>query len=196
MFEEICTNEVYVSGKVVRDPTYDHTYKDGEFYKFYISVTRFSGVQDVLPVIMLKERINFDEVKAGNILNIQGEYRSFNDNGKLILFIFAKRITLCDEDAMNNFVMLEGYVCKRGDVRTTPKGRSILDVILAVNRSHNNSSYIPLVVWSPEMKAKELKVGDKVIVSGRIQSRVYYKLLEDETLESRIAYEVSVFKVK
>ena len=32
--------------------------------------------------------------------------------------------------------------------RTTPLGREITDMVLAVNRSYDKSDYIPVVVWA------------------------------------------------
>ncbi len=40
-----------------------------------------------------------------------------------------------------------------------------------------------------------MKVGEKLTVVGRIQSRTYVKNLGDEKSEERVAYEVSVSKI-
>ncbi len=40
-----------------------------------------------------------------------------------------------------------------------------------------------------------MKVGDKLSVVGRIQSRTYVKNLGNDNTEERIAYEVSVSKI-
>ena len=39
-------------------------------------------------------------------------------------------------------------------------------------------------------------MGDKVAVSGRIQSRTYQKVLPDGSTEERVAYEVSVSQLE
>ena len=41
-----------------------------------------------------------------------------------------------------------------------------------------------------------MAVGDKVAVTGRIQSRVYQKTLPDGSVEDRVAYEVSVSRLE
>jgi single-stranded DNA-binding protein len=39
-------------------------------------------------------------------------------------------------------------------------------------------------------------VGERVLVWGRIQSREYMKRVDEENIEKRIAYEVSVSKLE
>ena len=88
-------------------------------------------------------------------------------------------------------------MCKPPVYRVTPFGREICDMLLAVNRAYNKSDYIPAIVWGRNAKyAGELAVGDKVAVTGRLQSRVYQKTLADGTTEDRVAYEVSVSRIE
>ena len=70
-------------------------------------------------------------------------------------------------------------------------------MLLAVNRAYNKSDYIPAIAWGRNAKyAGEFAVGDKVAVSGRIQSRTYQKVLPDGSTEERVAYEVSVSQLE
>lgn len=43
---------------------------------------------------------------------------------------------------------------------------------------------------------KFLPVGKQIAVCGRVQSRIYQKRLENETVEKRTAYEVSIGKIQ
>ena len=45
-------------------------------------------------------------------------------------------------------------------------------------------------------KVQGLAVGDRVAASGRMQSRVYRKVLEDGRAEDRVAYEVSLSRIE
>ena len=64
---------------------------------------------------------------------------------------------------------------------------------MAVNRSYNKSDYIPAIAWGRNARfVKNLAVGDKIALSGRIQSREYQKKQADESLITMTAYEVSV----
>jgi len=74
--------------------------------------------------------------------------------------------------------------------------REICDIMLAVNRMYNKSDYIPCIAWGRNAAyTGALKVGDKLNVVGRIQSREYKKKLEDGSISDRIAYEVSILKI-
>ena len=57
--------------------------------------------------------------------------------------------------------------------------------------------YIPSIVWGRNAKfAKNLKVGDRIQMWGRVQSRDYEKKLDNGEVEKRVAYEVSISKIK
>ena len=74
-----------------------------------------------------------------------------------------------------------------------PFGREIADLMLAVNRAYGKSDYIPCITWGRTARfASHLKVGDKVTLLGRFQSRAYQKQLADGTVLNKTAYEVSV----
>ncbi len=202
MTKDVCVNEVYLTGKVITEAVNDHSVKDINFLKFFVSNTRLSGTEDKLPVIIsakVLQDLNI-EIAIGKIVSISGEYRSYRDpnSGKLNLFVFAKGIRVFNEQEAfqnSNYVRLEAYVCKASDVRITPKGRRIVDVMVAVNRGLNKSSYIPCIIWNlSDAAAREIKAGDKITLTGRMQSRNYQKVVDDGTIEVKTAYEVSVSK--
>ena len=95
-----------------------------------------------------------------------------------------------------NEVKLIGYLCKQPTYRTTPFGREITDLLIAVNRTYNKSDYIPCIAWGRNAKySSYLNVGDKVNISGRIQSREYQKKISEDEVEAKTAYEVSTSKI-
>lgn len=136
---------------------------------------------------------------------IEGGFRSYNklqdEKSKLILHVFAKDVftqeNLDDYSApSSNYVYLEGFICKAPVFRTTPFKREICDALLAVNRRHNKSDYLPCICWGRNARYMQSReVGDKVVIEGRIQSRTYSKKLEDGSEEERVAYEISVAKM-
>ena len=76
--------------------------------------------------------------------------------------------------------------------RKTPSGREISDIILAVNRMYGKSDYIPCITWGRNaVFAERFQPGDKISITGRIQSREYTKKINDEDV-TFTAYEVSV----
>lgn len=122
----------------------------------------------------------------------------------MILTVFAKDIVEVEEsneeeseivkkDVITNEVVLIGFICKKPIYRQTPFGREISDLLLAVNRAYNKSDYIPCIAWGRNARfCQNLEVGTQVKVVGRVQSRTYEKKHEDGTVETRVAYEVSV----
>ena len=92
--------------------------------------------------------------------------------------------------------MLSGYICKPPVYRTTPFNREIADLLIAVNRAYNKSDYIPAIAWGRNARfVKNLSVGDRLALSGRIQSREYQKKQDDGTFLTMTAYEVSISKL-
>ena len=97
------------------------------------------------------------------------------------------------KDVITNEVVLIGYICKKPIYRQTPFGREISDLLLAVNRAYNKSDYIPCIAWGRNARfCQNLEVGSQVKVIGRVQSRTYEKKHEDGSVETRVAYEVSI----
>ena len=76
--------------------------------------------------------------------------------------------------------------------RRTPLGRSICDLMLAVSRRYGRADYLPVIAWGQlAVRTARLQVGDPLSLEGRVQSRAYRKVLEDGSIQDRVAYEVS-----
>ena len=95
-----------------------------------------------------------------------------------------------------NSIVLSGYICKPPVYRTTPFNREIADLLVAVNRAYNKSDYIPCIAWGRNARfVRNLQVGDRIALSGRIQSREYQKKLSEYEVKTMTAYEVSISKL-
>lgn len=197
---ENSNNMARVCGTVEDEATFSHEIYGEKFYTFTIKIPRLSDAADYIR-IMISERLDFDVV-VGDKVDITGQFRSYNsyENGtnRLILTVFARDIKLCDSEVKNpNSLFLNGYVCKPPVYRTTPFGREICDILLAVNRTYNKSDYIPVIAWGRNARfAGDFQVGDNIKVWGRIQSRSYTKQISEEDTQIRTAYEVSVNKIE
>lgn len=195
-YELMQNNRVYLTGKVASEPVFSHEVMGEGFYDFVLAVKRLSGQEDEIP-LTVSERLMEDRCFAiGELMGVSGQLRSYNkivDNkSKLVLRVFVREIDDGDEENPNN-IEIEGFVCKAPVYRTTPFKREITDMLIAVNRAYNKSDYIPAIAWGRNARyAGNFNIGDKVFISGRIQSRVYQKQLQDGTIEERTAYEVSV----
>ena len=196
-------NSIYLRGKVKSSLTFSHEVYGEGFYNFFVEANRLSDSSDILPVTISERLINHDVLKIGNLVGITGQIRSYNDyseqKNRLILTVFTKDIKLAEDNSEKNpnNVNLNGFICKQPVYRTTPFGREISDILLAVNSAYNKSDYIPLICWGRNARfAQNLNIGSNIRISGRMQSRIYQKKLETgETIE-KTAYEVSVSKME
>ena len=69
--------------------------------------------------------------------------------------------------------------------------------MLAVNRAFGKSDYIPCIAWGRNAQyAARFRVGDRLRVTGRLQSREYQKLLDNGEYMVRSALEVSCFTLE
>lgn len=195
-------NKLYLEGTVASELQFSHEMYGEGFYTFYVDVQRLSDAKDRLYVTISERLINGVEIKVGNNVIIEGQLRSYNKfvegANRLILTIFVRSIEPCTEKSKNpNQIFLDGYICKRPVYRTTPFGREIADMLLAVNRSYNKSDYIPTIAWGRNSRfCESLKVGDNVRIWGRIQSREYQKRLSEADVIKKVAYEVSISKME
>jgi len=195
-------NKIYLEGKVISGLDFSHEMYGEGFYTFLLEVIRLSDSVDVLNITVSERLIANMNLSIGSEIVIDGQLRSYNkfvDGGnKLILTVFARNIEPCIERSKNpNEIFLDGYICKEPVYRTTPFGREISDVLLAVNRAYNKSDYIPTIAWGRNSRfCQSLEVGDNIRVWGRLQSREYQKKVGETEVVKKIAYEVSVSKME
>lgn len=196
------TNMAQICGEVIEELKTNHKTYGEAFYTFCVGIRRNSGYEDQI-IVMASERIlNAVEIKAGMKVDIEGQIRTYNEEvegrNRLNIVVFARDIRQAEEDdAPVNRIYLEGYLCKKPLSRTSPLGRKICDLMLAVNRMYNKSDYIPCISWGRNaIYSGSLEVGDKISLYGRLQSRLYRKKCEDGEVIQKTAYEVSVLQME
>ncbi len=192
-------NQIELHGRVDACPVFSHANHGVEFYRFPLAVRRLSGVEDRIHVLAPKTLLDAcapltPETQA----TVLGEVRTFNnrtgEGSRLIISVLARAVWP-KEGEDENRLELTGTLCKAPTLRATPLGRTICDMILAVNRRYGRSDYLPCIAWgSLAHRCAEKKVGDRMGISGRLQSRSYQKRLGEQTLE-RTAFEVSVMSL-
>ena len=192
-------NKVVIAGTVAGEPEFSHEVYEEMFYTFMLDTPRLSEAHDTVRVTISEKFLATEGIAVGDKVVIHGQFRSYNNftnvGNKLILTVFVKDIEKMEEyeEKSLNSIYLNGYICKKPIYRTTPFGREIADILLAVNRSYNKSDYIPCIAWGRNAKYAEcLEIGDNVIIKGRVQSREYQKRLSETEVESKTAYEVSI----
>lgn len=199
----IANNRAEVIGVVADELVFSHEIYGEKFYTFTLKIPRLSGISDDVKIMVSDRLLSETELAAGDLVEIDGQFRSYNsyENGdnRLVLTVFAKDLRFADEteEKNPNSLYLNGFICKPPVYRTTPFGREITDLLVAVNRSYNKSDYIPVIAWGRNARfCKNINVGDNIKIWGRIQSRVYQKHLSDEEVIEKTAYEVSVSRME
>ena len=194
-------NRIVAAGMLEDSLTLSHEVMNEPFYAGTLLVKRLSGAVDRLPVTIPGKLMAINEVQTGQLLLVSGQVRSYNKvvegSGRLMVTLFVQSMTPTTENDTMNKVSLEGVLCKPPIYRSTPFGREICDMMLAVNRAFGKSDYIPCIAWGRNAQyASRFHVGDRVRLTGRLQSREYQKLLENGEYMVRNAYEGSAFTLE
>ena len=194
-------NRIVAVGRLEGELELSHEVMNEPFYTGTLLVKRLSGTVDRLPVTIPGKLMALLPQEMGAQLLMTGQVRSYNKvidgAGRLMVTLFAQSIALSPDNDTLNKVSLTGALCKPPIYRSTPFGREICDMMLAVNRAFGKSDYIPCIAWGRNAQyASRFAVGDSVRLTGRLQSREYQKLLESGEYLARNAYEVSCFTLE
>lgn len=204
MSREVENNKVTLSGEIVSNFEFSHEIFGEGFYTTMLASERTSGQKDIIPVMVSERLVDVKADWIGRFVKVSGQFRSYNKHeesrNRIILSVFAREFEEFEEmtfsDNYSNHISLDGYICKQPTYRKTPLGREIADILLAVNRPYGKSDYIPCIAWGRNaVYASGLKVGTRLQIEGRIQSREYQKRISETESETRVAYEVSISKL-
>lgn len=192
---EEARNIVQLRGEALGEPVLSHENHGQRFCRFPLSVRRLSGQADLLPVIATEEQLRGLLPLTGRRLSVEGQLRSFNNKSgqgsRLVISVLARLLSPTQEEDRND-ILLRGVLCKPPVLRRTPLGRCICDMMLAVNRRYGRADYLPCIAWGQvAMVTGQMAVGDVLALEGRVQSRIYTKVV-DGAPQERTAYEVSV----
>lgn len=200
MGKERKTNWAEMMGEAVREPSFSHSYGGEDYFVLPFRCLRLSGVEDVVNVIVSRNTMDHFDIRAGQRMALRGEVRSYNNRSgtgsKLVITVHASQVLPGWGDEDYNRVTLVGNLCRKPVYRRTPMGREITDLLLAVNRSYSKADYLPCIVWGGMARqAAQWEVGDRVRLRGRLQSRSYMKVQNQEAVE-KVAFEVSAMALE
>lgn len=191
-------NKILLRGQASAPPALSHRNHGVDYYVSPLRVPRLSGVDDVLNLITA------DPDPAlwaqGRWIEAEGEVRSYNNRSgqgsKLVITVLVRSARPAPVEEGENRLTLAGALCRKPVARRTPLGREICDLLLAVNRKYGRADYLPCIAWGALARScGELEVGDRLSLSGRLQSRTYRKVLGDRE-EERTAYEISILSLE
>ena len=186
-------NQVNITGVVDSEFTYSHEVFGEGFYIMEVVVNRLSNMADRIPLMISERLVDVTQNYIGKTVEASGQFRSYNKHeegrNRLILSVFVREFAVLENE--------DGFICKQPVYRMTPLCREIADLLLAVNRPYGKSDYLPCICWGRNARfAGKFQVGDHIQLWGRIQSRTYQKKIDEENVEKRTAYEVSVSKIE
>ncbi len=166
---------IVVSGVIASEVTFSHSHADRDFYRFDLEVKRRNEAKDILPVVVPADVPGFDGLSVGDRICVKGYINSNRRDGQRMTYINCYELEAANsEDRDTNSVAFLGYVCGNRGARETADGHKVSAMMVAIPRYHGVSDYVSCVGWgdiSEEMK--ELPMGTKVVIHGRMQSHTY-----------------------
>lgn len=168
-------NYAELCGTLAAPPVLSHENRQERFFTFPLETQRLSGTIDRVNVVVRERLLAEMPLEESARLCVIGDVRSFNNRrgpgAKLVITVFARDISLSDEPYDRNLILLSGTLCKPPNLRTTPMGRDICDLMLAVNRHYGRSDYLPCITWGARACETALwDVGTRVSLEGRLQA--------------------------
>jgi len=195
-------NEIILKG-MIRDIEYSHTIGDIEYNKANLIVPKINGEEDVLPLRFKKFSNKYTENQQVELI---GNVRTFSEKrpdgtNKVQLYVFTY-FDIPDhtgEDVCNKLT-IDGRICKMNQLQMSKNGKQSLHFILANNiyaseGKQKLNTYLPVTAFGKiANELTSMQVSDKIMISGRLNSRMYKKVLPDGEAEWMVAYEAVVQK--
>lgn len=185
-------NKVVLTGFVTNSEGIEFEPSKGKSF-LVVRSDRFSGTPDDI-IVEIPKRLK-GTFREWSWVRVSGKFRSrwgkINRKEKDFLYLEAEDIST-EGNLLINKVEATASICKKPVLRTTPSGKTICDVYIAVN-DNGRSDYIPCICWHElARKVSNMKIGTKVKLKGRVQSRKYWKKQSDDSYLEKTAYEISI----
>ena len=192
-------NNAKIKGTIMGEPS-DFFEEDGVKYsQLLVETKRKSGNPDVIPVVVPTQTISTETTYTGLRIDItEGSIKSrrekTEDRNKLQIFVLAINYTLYYKEDENeedvNTLNFEAYFQSRIVRETSLKSTKIADVYLTTE-----DSYFPCLLWGNAISYSDsLRKHNKVKITGRLQSRKYIKMIDEQPVEM-VAYEISIYVI-
>lgn len=189
-------NKVMLVGTIEEKPTR----KNNKFFYTTISVERPSGTVDNIPLEISEKKLISKGIKKGSLVEIQGDFKSYMQQGHREMFLNAKEVRKIEGlDENPSLIYLRGYICHEPYYHETATvHKHITAFTLAIPRNPDNkrskADYLQCLAWECDSQMiKNCQVGQEVELYGRIQSRHFYPG-NDMNVEPVKVCEVSIYK--
>ena len=191
-------NKITLKG-FIRNIEYSHNIQDIEFCKAELISQQENGKENI---INLKFKRFSNPYKNGQEISLLGNIRTYSqklaDKNKVEVYVFTY-FDLAEDESINNEVLLDGRICKKGLLRKTQKGKDVIDFIIANNLKTDSQSlncYIPCVAWGKQAKQiDKLDIGSYLEIKGELRSREYKKKISEDDFEIKVAHELNINEI-
>lgn len=188
-------NKVKLIGNIQRNFEYVYSKNEQKYYSSVISIKRKKDYYDDINIMLSESLITDINELNNNLVCIEGKVKTKNTKSKNVnVYVFVEN--LIDNLFCNNELEISGFICKKPTYRLTPNKKEISDVILAVNDESGENYYLPCIAWDDNARySSTLSIGNQVKITGRIQSREYDKIVNNNVIK-KIAYEISIKEIE
>ena len=165
---------------------------NGFYSTGFVESSRTSGAVDKVPFIYYgKDSVEGDLVSLSGKVVTKNIRDSKGVNHKN-MYVKAESREDWDGEKNRNIVEFNCVLVRKDSIRKTPLGKTIMDIVVAINETGKSSQYPSLIVWGGTAEyVDSLPIGTDLHIQGRFQSREYQKLINGEE-KTKTAYEISV----
>ena len=199
MPDSVGANAVYLVGRIAKAPEYCYDRRGYQMYEGLIDVPRRSGVCDHLPFIIPRDLIGGLTEEMYVALSGTMHHRDMRKYPHVAYRLVAdvESVTQAGRAWTGNSVDLSGNLCMLPNFRTTPMGREVCELTIAIPNGYGPQEYIFCIAWGGLARfAAGLTVGAAVRAEGRFQSRPYVKTLPNGHTYNGTALEVSLYSIR
>lgn len=191
---QLDSNKVWIEGTVIKSIPYSRKAANGgNFHTIEVSIERKSGKMDNVYAYVFDDVLKDVTISdiCGKRVQILGRIvcrkaEKILEDGvvkHIAMYILAQYLEIVEEikeDVNNNMVYLCGEIAKEPIYRVTLGNWEITELVLKIQTNRKGDTVETYCIsWANEAKyAKNLKVGEKVEIYGRIESRRYKKPME------------------
>lgn len=175
----------------------------GTSYHSNLVVNRPDGKEDIID-LRFKNVLNIPV--ENSVVELQGVLRTYSqkleNKNRVELYVDTKFESpeISVEEEFKNQVVIEGFICKKSQLRKTQTNKNIIDFVIANNLETKRgiiNSYIPSITWDKNaVMIDNVQIGTKLLATGRYQSRTYKKYIAENDFEYRVAREFAISKIE
>jgi single-stranded DNA-binding protein len=161
-------------------------------------VTRKDGKEDIINLRFKKYTNKYKDLDEINITGNVRSYSSQSNDGKYKVEIYV--FTYFDfpendkDEEITNEVIIDGRICKIDHINIDgdkPNFHFILANNMIMSNGTKLNNYIPIQCWNDvAINNVNLKINDKIKITGELHSREYKKQINENEYEIRIAHEI------